>query len=214
MSSTDDISSEIYIIVNSISSWKLSYVPQREVFFFLGRVFRRPEAIEHYSCHWRRSMTLCASGKFLIGEREKHKGVDQSIERANAGTSLIFATVEYIVFVSNDPAKHHVCQVSAQSLPVMMPSSTTMNSFLSPLFDDNGDDHQLPPGLPPMRVYPLRYLCLGNELTSTTEKFEGPWFTTQLIISATIGIVSFLLFSYCRTRWPLSFAPRTKLKGT
>ncbi|EPQ51564.1 DUF221-domain-containing protein [Gloeophyllum trabeum ATCC 11539] len=46
-----------------------------------------------------------------------------------------------------------------------------------------------------------------------TYKFEGPWFTTQLILSATIGLVSFLLFSYCRTRWPLLFAPRTKLKG-
>jgi len=44
-------------------------------------------------------------------------------------------------------------------------------------------------------------------------KFEGPWFKTQLILSAAIGITSFLLFSYCRTRWPLLFAPRTKLKG-
>ena len=44
-------------------------------------------------------------------------------------------------------------------------------------------------------------------------KFEGPWFKTQLILSAAIGITAFLLFSYCRTRWPLLFAPRTKLKG-
>ncbi|KAF7760233.1 hypothetical protein Agabi119p4_10909 [Agaricus bisporus var. burnettii] len=57
------------------------------------------------------------------------------------------------------------------------------------------DDRNLPPGSPPLR------------------KFQGPWFTTQLTISATIGITSFLLFSYCRTRWPLVFAPRTKLKG-
>lgn len=64
--------------------------------------------------------------------------------------------------------------------------------FLAAL--DDGD-HNLPPGTPPM------------------QKFEGPWFTTQLAISAAIGITSFLLFSYCRTRWPLSFAPRTKLKG-
>jgi hypothetical protein len=42
-----------------------------------------------------------------------------------------------------------------------------------------------------------------------------PWFTTQLTISATmIGIFSFLVFSYCRTRRPLLFAPRTKLKGS
>ncbi|PFH48588.1 hypothetical protein AMATHDRAFT_65071 [Amanita thiersii Skay4041] len=61
-------------------------------------------------------------------------------------------------------------------------------------FDDNDKNH-LPPGTPPM------------------QKFEGPWFTTQLVISTTIGLISFLLFSYCRTRWPLSFAPRTKLKG-
>ncbi|EMD32395.1 hypothetical protein CERSUDRAFT_108829 [Gelatoporia subvermispora B] len=53
----------------------------------------------------------------------------------------------------------------------------------------------LPPGTPP------------------TYKFEGPWFTTQLTLSTTIGVVSFLLFSYCRTRWPLVYAPRTKLKG-
>ena len=45
-------------------------------------------------------------------------------------------------------------------------------------------------------------------------KFEGPWFTTQLTISVAIGIFSFLVFSYCRTRWPLLFAPRTKLKGS
>ncbi|KAF9527187.1 hypothetical protein CPB83DRAFT_876524 [Crepidotus variabilis] len=60
---------------------------------------------------------------------------------------------------------------------------------------DDGDENPLPPGSPPML------------------KFEGPWFQTQLTISLTIGIVSFFLFSYCRTRWPLLFAPRTKLKG-
>ncbi|KAJ2919488.1 hypothetical protein MD484_g945, partial [Candolleomyces efflorescens] len=59
----------------------------------------------------------------------------------------------------------------------------------------DGDDPGLPPGTPPM------------------QKFEGPWFTTQLTLSATIGLTSFFLFSYCRTRWPLLFAPRTKLKG-
>ncbi|TFK47344.1 DUF221-domain-containing protein [Heliocybe sulcata] len=46
-----------------------------------------------------------------------------------------------------------------------------------------------------------------------TYKFEGPWFTTQLTLSATIGLISFLIFSYSRKRWPLLFAPRTKLKG-
>ncbi|CCA67384.1 hypothetical protein PIIN_01215 [Serendipita indica DSM 11827] len=46
-----------------------------------------------------------------------------------------------------------------------------------------------------------------------TIKYSGPWLRTQLVLSASIGIVSFLLFSYCRTRWPVLFAPRTKLKG-
>ncbi|KAK0496978.1 hypothetical protein EDD18DRAFT_182977 [Armillaria luteobubalina] len=46
-----------------------------------------------------------------------------------------------------------------------------------------------------------------------TMKYEGPWFTTQLLLSGSIGIWAFLIFSYCRTRWPLYFAPRTKLKG-
>jgi len=45
-------------------------------------------------------------------------------------------------------------------------------------------------------------------------KFEGPWFTTQILLSSTIGLSSFLIFSYCRRRWPLIFAPRTMLKGT
>ncbi|KAF8661641.1 hypothetical protein AX16_001283 [Volvariella volvacea WC 439] len=63
------------------------------------------------------------------------------------------------------------------------------------MLDSDGDDPSLPPGSPP------------------TIKFEGPWFTTQLVISVSIGLTSFLLFSYCRTRWPLIFAPRTKLKG-
>ncbi|KAI0352968.1 DUF221-domain-containing protein [Trametes cingulata] len=62
---------------------------------------------------------------------------------------------------------------------------------------DTPDDQNptLPPGSPP------------------TLKFEGPWFATQLTLSTAIGLVSFLVFSYCRTRWPLLFAPRTKLKG-
>ncbi|KAE9392544.1 DUF221-domain-containing protein [Gymnopus androsaceus JB14] len=64
------------------------------------------------------------------------------------------------------------------------------------LFDDgDGGQPDLPPGSPP------------------TLKFEGPWLTTQLILSGSIGLISFLIFSYSRTRWPLLFAPRTKLKG-
>ncbi|KAJ6551627.1 hypothetical protein B0H19DRAFT_1158348 [Mycena capillaripes] len=72
------------------------------------------------------------------------------------------------------------------------------SSFLRPFLDDpddGGGGGTLPPGSPP------------------TVKFEGPWFTTQLVLSTSIGLFSFLVFSYCRTRWPLLFAPRTKLKG-
>ncbi|THH27471.1 hypothetical protein EUX98_g6719 [Antrodiella citrinella] len=60
---------------------------------------------------------------------------------------------------------------------------------------DDGEGPDLPPGSPP------------------TRKFEGPWFTTQLTLSAAIGFTSFLIFSYSRTRWPLVFAPRTVLKA-
>ncbi|KAI0638316.1 DUF221-domain-containing protein [Trametes polyzona] len=71
--------------------------------------------------------------------------------------------------------------------------------FLARAFNDtdtpDGENPTLPPGSPP------------------TLKFEGPWFATQITLSVAIGLVSFLVFSYCRTRWPILFAPRTKLKG-
>ncbi|KAI6121185.1 hypothetical protein F5141DRAFT_1088440 [Pisolithus sp. B1] len=70
-----------------------------------------------------------------------------------------------------------------------------MSSLASFLSDTDPGDPELPPGSPP------------------TYKFEGPWFTTQLLLSSSIGLVSFLVFSYCRSRWPLVFASRTKLKG-
>ncbi|KAI5996071.1 hypothetical protein EDC04DRAFT_2801083 [Pisolithus marmoratus] len=35
----------------------------------------------------------------------------------------------------------------------------------------------------------------------------------KLLLSSSIGLVSFLVFSYFRSRWPLVFASRTKLKG-
>ncbi|KZT54255.1 DUF221-domain-containing protein [Calocera cornea HHB12733] len=59
--------------------------------------------------------------------------------------------------------------------------------------DDN--DPELPPATPP------------------TYKFEGPWFQTQLVLSFSIGFASFLIFSFSRPRWPIAFAPRTKLQG-
>ncbi|KIY44321.1 DUF221-domain-containing protein, partial [Fistulina hepatica ATCC 64428] len=54
---------------------------------------------------------------------------------------------------------------------------------------------ELPPYSPPTRTY------------------NGPWLSTQLTISFAIGGLSFLIFSFARTRWPLLFSPRTKLKG-
>lgn len=93
-----------------------------------------------------------------------------------------------------------------------------MASLFIQLFEEGGgggdDEHKLPPGSPPMRTWHWRLSIFGKlDLTNSTEKFEGPWFTTQLTISLSIGLTSFFLFSYCRTRWPLIFAPRTKLKG-
>ncbi|KAF7313319.1 hypothetical protein HMN09_00487400 [Mycena chlorophos] len=70
--------------------------------------------------------------------------------------------------------------------------STILRRFFDPDDDEGGGP---PPGSPPMM------------------RFEGPWFTTQLILSGGIGLFSFLVFSYSRTRWPILFAPRTKLKG-
>lgn len=43
--------------------------------------------------------------------------------------------------------------------------------------------------------------------------YEGPWLQQQLILSASIGIASFLIFSLIRRRSPALFAPRTKLRG-
>ncbi|KAJ7621119.1 hypothetical protein FB45DRAFT_838884 [Roridomyces roridus] len=74
-------------------------------------------------------------------------------------------------------------------------ASSILRAFLDDPTGGGGDEGGLPPGTPP------------------TMKFEGPWFMTQIVLSATIGLFSFLVFSYCRTRWPILFAPRTKLKG-
>lgn len=75
------------------------------------------------------------------------------------------------------------------------------------------DPGQLPPGTPPTCKSTVSSFWILTVNHLCADKFEGPWFTTQLFLSSTIGVTSFLLFSYCRTRWPLLFAPRTKLKG-
>ncbi|KAF8312131.1 DUF221-domain-containing protein [Clavulina sp. PMI_390] len=65
----------------------------------------------------------------------------------------------------------------------------------------------------------LLSLMLLNDDTDTDlplpnkRKFSGPWLQTQLTMACGIGLFSFLVFSYCRTRIPVLFAPRTKLKG-
>ncbi|KAG9092916.1 hypothetical protein FRC07_011565, partial [Ceratobasidium sp. 392] len=83
------------------------------------------------------------------------------------------------------------------TLPELLPTTTVMwTGWLSDTLDVLGTkDPGNIPGTPP------------------SQKFEGPWFTTQLTLSAAIGLGSFILFSLCRTRWPVLFAPRTKLKG-
>ncbi|KAH9006634.1 DUF221-domain-containing protein [Lactarius hatsudake] len=67
-----------------------------------------------------------------------------------------------------------------------------MAKYVHTSFDEPGGP---PPGSPP------------------TIKYQGPWLSTQIMLSSSIGVTAFLIFSYCRTRWPLLFAPRTKLKG-
>lgn len=42
---------------------------------------------------------------------------------------------------------------------------------------------------------------------------SGPWFSTQLGLSLAIGVSSFFLFCFLRTRWPVAYMPRTRLKG-
>ncbi|EIW68814.1 hypothetical protein TREMEDRAFT_31663, partial [Tremella mesenterica DSM 1558] len=41
----------------------------------------------------------------------------------------------------------------------------------------------------------------------------GPWFSTQLTLSLTIGLCSFLVFCFLRTKWDIVYMGRTKLKN-
>jgi len=59
----------------------------------------------------------------------------------------------------------------------------------------------------------LALIDIVGSRDSLAVKYAGPWFQTQLTLSSTIGLISFLLFTYARTRWLVLFAPRTKLKG-
>lgn len=82
-------------------------------------------------------------------------------------------------------------------------------------FIDVDPTNPAPPGTPPTRTFTNQNIDFhyNSYLLHYSGKFEGPWFLTQLYLSTGIGLVSFLLFSYARTRWPLLFASRTKLKG-
>ncbi|WVW78588.1 hypothetical protein I302_100544 [Kwoniella bestiolae CBS 10118] len=60
--------------------------------------------------------------------------------------------------------------------------------------DDKNDTSPLPPGSGP------------------TQKFDGPWFSTQLTLSLAIGLTSFFTFCFLRTRWDVVYMGRTKLK--
>nr|XP_019005258.1 uncharacterized protein I203_02105 [Kwoniella mangroviensis CBS 8507]OCF68719.1 membrane protein [Kwoniella mangroviensis CBS 8507] len=60
--------------------------------------------------------------------------------------------------------------------------------------DDKNDTSPLPPGSGPL------------------QKFDGPWFSTQLILSLAIGLTSFFTFCFLRTRWDVVYMGRTKLK--
>jgi hypothetical protein len=108
-------------------------------------------------------------------------------------------------------------QLSSFNTTKVPPVHVTMASpYSSPRasYDDPGGP---PPGSPPTCTPFL--ICLSLYLSVllfilSSVKYEGPWLSTQIMISTSIGMSSFFIFSYCRTRWPLLFAPRTKLKGT
>jgi hypothetical protein len=52
-------------------------------------------------------------------------------------------------------------------------------------------------------------VATSNHLTDPT----GPWFSTQLMLSLSIGLTSFFVFCFLRTRWEVVYMGRTKLKG-
>ncbi|WRT64883.1 uncharacterized protein IL334_001819 [Kwoniella shivajii] len=66
------------------------------------------------------------------------------------------------------------------------------------LQSDDGDGSKDPSPLPP-----------GS---GPTQKFEGPWFSTQLTLSLAIGLTSFFAFCFLRTSWDVVYMGRTKLK--
>lgn len=73
---------------------------------------------------------------------------------------------------------------------------------------DGGGGGGAPPGSPPTRMSPR----VATSFAHTTGQFTGPWFSTQLTLSLTLGLSSFLLFCVLRTRWDVVYMGRTKLQ--
>ena len=139
------------------------------------------------------SWALCSGGSLKPPSKGEHKKI--CLQRKTLANTLIL----YLISLS---------------WPLLVASTThTMTSLFFNLFVDEPDGP--PPGSPPTRELRISGRATVSKFADymSSDKFTGPWFTTQLMLSATIGVTSFLLFSYCRTRWPLLFAPRTKLKG-
>ncbi|GAA5902674.1 hypothetical protein JCM6882_004039 [Rhodosporidiobolus microsporus] len=70
-----------------------------------------------------------------------------------------------------------------------------MDSYIHLLADSDGGRSPLPP--------------------DQAERYQGPWFSTQLTLSLSVGIVSFLVFCALRRveRFKVLYSPRTLLKG-
>ncbi|KAF6745004.1 hypothetical protein DFP72DRAFT_1077903 [Ephemerocybe angulata] len=98
---------------------------------------------------------------------------------------------------------------SRAASPTMLPAATATSPQIPPLApSDAHDDHY------------LHFTHMSNNaelhhlaVTPPTRTLEGPC-TTQLKLSANLGLFSFLFFLYCKIQWQLLFAPQTKLKDS
>ncbi|PWN48980.1 DUF221-domain-containing protein [Violaceomyces palustris] len=88
-------------------------------------------------------------------------------------------------------------------------SEVFLHHFLLPSFGI-GDGHSIhleqdtpssPAPQPPKSPFPR------------DQSFQGPWFSQQLYLSSTLGVLAFLTFCAIRRQNTALFAPRTKLKG-
>jgi hypothetical protein len=109
----------------------------------------------------------------------------------------------------------HVANIGAARVSGPSASRTTLplRVVMASIHTSYDDPSGPPPGSPPTCTSLLISAFLSVLFMFSLVKYEGPWLSTQIMISLSIGMASFLIFSYSRTRWPLVFAPRTKLKG-